>query len=58
MSDDRNKDSGGCGCTIGFGNAVAIVISWSVNKSVLWVILHGVFGWFYVIYYVLGGGRG
>ncbi len=32
---------------------MAIAISWSVNKSVLWAILHGVFSWFYVLYYVI-----
>lgn len=36
---------------IGFGKALAIVISWSVNKSILWAMLHGFFGWFYVIYF-------
>jgi len=34
-----------------FGSALAIAISWSVNKSILWAILHGLFSWFYVIYY-------
>ena len=38
---------------ISFGSALAIAISWSVNKSILWAILHGVFSWFYVIYYAL-----
>ncbi len=36
---------------IGFGCALAIVISWSLYKSIFWAILHGIFGWFYVIYY-------
>ena len=36
---------------IGLGSALAIAISWSANKSILWAILHGVFSWFYVIYY-------
>jgi hypothetical protein len=35
------------------GNALAIAISWSINKSILWAILHGLFGWFYVIYYAI-----
>jgi hypothetical protein len=39
------------------GQIVAAVISWSVNKSILWCILHAMFGWFYVIYYALGYGR-
>ncbi len=37
---------------IGFGAALAIVISWSNNSSVLWAIVHGVLSWLYVIYYV------
>jgi hypothetical protein len=37
----------------GFGCALAICISWSVNKSILWAILHGMFSWFYVIYYAI-----
>ncbi len=38
---------------ISFGSALAIVISWSLNKSVLWAIIHGVLSWFYVVYYVI-----
>jgi hypothetical protein len=38
---------------IGFGTALAIAISWSVNKSILWAMLHGLFGWFYVVYYAI-----
>ena len=38
---------------IGFGSALAITISWSANHSILWAILHGLFGWFYVIYYAI-----
>ena len=34
-----------------FGSALAIAISWSVNKSLFWAIVHGIFSWFYVIYY-------
>ena len=39
-----------------FGSALAIAISWSVHKSILWAILHGIFSWFYVIYYVITRG--
>jgi len=35
------------------GSALAIAISWSVHQSILWAMLHGLFGWFYVIYYAL-----
>lgn len=38
---------------IGFGSALAITISWSLHKSILWAIIHGVLSWFYVIYYIL-----
>jgi len=36
---------------IGLGGAIAVAISWSRNKSILWAIIHGLFGWLYVIYY-------
>ncbi|CAD2079797.1 hypothetical protein GCM10007275_12450 [Jeotgalicoccus coquinae] len=38
---------------VGFGTVLAITISWSVNQSILWAIIHGIFSWFYVIYYML-----
>ena len=36
-----------------FGSALAIAISWSVHHSILWAIVHGIFSWFYVVYYAL-----
>ncbi len=38
---------------IGFGSVLAITISWSVNHSIIWAIIHGCFSWLYVIYYAL-----
>lgn len=38
---------------IGFGSVLAITISWSVNHSILWAIIHGCFSWLYVIYYAI-----
>lgn len=38
---------------IGYGVALAMVISYVEYKSVLWAIIHGFFSWLYVIYYVL-----
>ena len=35
---------------VGLGTIIAVVISWSRNKSVLWAIIHGILGWLYVIY--------
>jgi len=38
---------------IGLGSAIAVTVSWSLHKSLVWAIIHGFFGWFYVIYYAL-----
>jgi hypothetical protein len=38
---------------VGFGTALAITISWSVNKSIVWAIVHGVLSWIYVVYYAI-----
>jgi len=38
---------------VGFGTALAITISWTANKSILWVIVHGILGWIYVVYYLI-----
>lgn len=42
---------------IGLGQAIAVAISWTTNQSLIWVIIHGVLGWIYVVYYALGFGR-
>ncbi|WP_201290856.1 hypothetical protein [Croceibacterium salegens] len=38
---------------IGLGSAIAVAISWSLHKSIIWAIIHGIFSWFYVIYYAV-----
>ena len=38
---------------VSFGSALAIVISYNANHSILWAIIHGILGWFYVIYFAL-----
>lgn len=38
---------------VGFGSALAMVISYTAHKSVLWAIIHGIFSWLYVIYFLL-----
>ena len=45
---DRVVDYG-----IGLGSAIAIVISWSRNGSVLFAIIHGLLSWLYIIYYLV-----
>ena len=36
---------------VSFGSALAIVISFTAHKSILWAILHGILSWIYVLYY-------
>jgi hypothetical protein len=38
---------------IGFGCALAIVLSWTANHAVGWAVIHGLLGWFYVIYFLI-----
>ncbi len=38
---------------IGLGTVLAVVTSWDRNKSILLAVIHGVFSWFYVIYFAL-----
>ena len=53
------SSSGSCAGSygLGFGAALAMIISWSVNKSIIWAIVHGICSWFYVIYYAMGYGQ-
>lgn len=55
MSDNNNKTvinktvkSG-----ITFGSALAMVISYTTWHSIGWAILHGLFSWGYVVYFVI-----
>ena len=45
--------SGAAQAGIGLGSALAVAISWGLHKSIVWAIVQGFFGWFYVIYYAL-----
>ena len=38
---------------ITFGSALAIVVSYDANHSILWAIVDGLLGWFYIIYFLL-----
>ncbi len=40
--------------SISFGTILATTISWSLNKSLFWAIIHGFCGWLYIIYYAIG----
>ena len=47
---------GGCGCCGGgvfgsIGAVIAALLSWQVNNSLLWALVHAFLSWFYVIYH-------
>jgi hypothetical protein len=33
-----------------FGSSLAMILSYERSSSILWAILHGIFGWFYVLF--------
>jgi len=35
------------------GTALAMILSWSINKSIGYAIVHGIFSWIYVIYFAM-----
>jgi hypothetical protein len=43
---DKTSSSGG----IGLGTVIAVALSYNVNHDIFWAIVHGIFGWFYVVY--------
>lgn len=53
MAEFRTASYSATKAGIGFGSALAISISWSLHKSIIWAVIHGFFSWFYVIYYAL-----
>lgn len=53
MAEQRMRSGEVVKTGISFGSALAIAISWSLHKSLLWAIIHGIFSWFYVIYYAV-----
>jgi hypothetical protein len=50
MSNGGGGRSAGVGVW-GFGSMLSITLSWSVHHSIFWMIVHGIFSWFYVVYY-------
>ncbi|MEY4671841.1 MAG: hypothetical protein RLZZ415_1720 [Pseudomonadota bacterium] len=50
MSEVRNQATR---AGIGLGSAIAVAVSWSLNKSLVWAVIHGLLGWIYVIYFAL-----
>jgi len=50
VRDLSRNSSTGAAAGIGSGSIIAGLISWEYTKSVLWTLLHAIFGWVYVIY--------
>ena len=48
-----NNRSNAAQAGIGLGAAIAVAVSWSLHKSILWAVIHGVLSWFYVIYFMI-----
>ena len=48
---DRSGSAAKAG--IGLGSAIAVAVSWSINKSIVWAIIHGVLSWLYVLYFAV-----
>lgn len=46
-SNNKNKTGVSLGCVI------AVVLSFYKWHSIGWAIIHGILGWFYVIYYLI-----
>ncbi|MCL2526591.1 MAG: hypothetical protein FWE46_06085 [Coriobacteriia bacterium] len=44
----------GCGCGCGtiftVGGVIAMIVSWLTNGSFLWMIFHGILGWWYIAF--------
>ena len=52
MADKSTAQASGIGFW-GFGSALAIAISWSQHRSIIWSVIDGVLSWIYVAYYAL-----
>jgi hypothetical protein len=51
MSTEGNAATAG----LSMGSALAMILSFQLNHSVLWAILHGICSWLYVLYRVYKG---
>jgi hypothetical protein len=57
-TNSNNNVSRGAGCFGWIGGVSAAVCSYALNKSLLWALLHSIFGWLYLLYLLLGFGGG
>ena len=54
LSGSKSEGSIG-GLVYAFGSMLAMILSFSLNHSILWAIGHGICSWFYVAYRVYEG---
>jgi hypothetical protein len=40
---------------VSMGTALAMILSFQLNHSILWAIIHGICSWIYVIYRAIKG---
>ena len=52
MASNRKVNFNILGSTFGL---VAVLISWFINKSIFWAIVHGIFGLWYILYAIITG---
>jgi hypothetical protein len=38
---------------LGYGAVAAMILSYNVNKSILWMLIDGWFSWLYVVFFAL-----
>lgn len=38
---------------IGYGSVAAMILSYSANQSILWMLIDGWLSWLYVVYFAL-----
>lgn len=53
MSEEKTTTASG---GIGIGTIIAIILSWTVNHSVFWCVVHALCSWFYVFYWLIAHG--
>lgn len=51
MSEGKSSSVSVGGGGITLGSLLAVILSWTVNHSILWCILHFFCSWIYVIYW-------
>lgn len=52
LRNDMSRESS-CTCSCSVGALVAVVMSYAINQSFWWALLHAFCGWMYVLYWLL-----